>query len=202
MASEVGDLTPASQNVPYISAPFPDVTVGEDADVRAFDRVPRLVRRAKERDLEAFGELYRTFHGPLYRMARLQLGEGAEDAVAETFMRAWGALPRYKETGAPFAAWLYGIARHVVIDEWTRRKRVEARAEVPDGQQPWSEDDRLMLADALAQLPDEQRQVVELKYLIGLTNQEVGAALGKSPGAVNAQRWRALQSLREKLGER
>ena len=188
---------------PIISGPPPDVTGDELAEVRVLDRVPRLVQRAKRGDRDAFGELYRSFHGPIFRMVRYRLfGDGAEDAVAETFTRAWSALPGYRDTGAPFVTWLYGIARHVVMDELSRRKRVEPRGELPEAIAEWAQDDRLALAEALSKLPREQRQVIELKFLLGLTNDEVAAALGKSPGAVNAQQWRALRALRGLLEAR
>lgn len=171
------------------------------ADSDTVDPVPRLVERAREGDKGAFEALYRLYHAPLYRMARFHLREGAEDAVAETFLRAWVALPRYRDTGAPFVAWLYGIARHVVADEIARGRRVEPRAEVPDRGREWAEEDRLSLAAAIARLPRRQRQVVEMKFLIGLSNPEVARALGKSVGSVNAMQWLALRALRKRLGE-
>lgn len=125
----------------------------------------------------------------------------AEDAVAETFTRAWAALPRYRRTGAPFVAWLYGIARHVVADIVGAAHRVESQPEVAQRPyDPWpGGDDRVVLAAALAQLPEEQRRVIELKFLVGLTNAEVGAVLAKKPGAVNTQQWRALRALQRIL---
>ena len=187
---------------PYIAALISDVPTGTDeADARTQDRVRDLVARAKRGDGDAFGELYRLYHAPLYRLARAHLRGGAEDAVAETFLRAWKALPGYRDTGSPFVAWLYGIARHVVIDEIRGQARVEPRAEVPGGRVEWKVDDELILAAAIGRLPDEQRQVVELKFLMGATNAEVAAALGKSVGAVNAKQWRALAALRRMLEE-
>jgi RNA polymerase sigma-70 factor, ECF subfamily len=156
-----------------------------------------LVGMARNGDRDAFGELFRTHHGSIFRMARISLGDGADDVAAETFVRAWTALPKYRDTGAPFVSWLYGIARHVVVDELRRRGRSEPRADVDPGRVEHAHDDRLALAAALDALPDEQRQVLELKFFLGLTNDEVGAALGKAPGAVNAQQWRALEALRK-----
>jgi RNA polymerase sigma-70 factor, ECF subfamily len=167
--------------------------------------VPQLVEKAKRGDRDAFGELYRLHHARIFRMARLHLGDlgdGAEDAVAETFLRAWAALPRYRVTGAPFVAWLFGIARHVVLDEVARGRRVMPREELPERARGWTVDDRLTLAQALDRLPAAQRQVVELKYLAGMRNEEVASALGKSKGAINAMQWRALGTLREILEER
>lgn len=164
-----------------------------------------MVEKAKRGDRDAFAELYRLHHARIFRMARLHLGElgdGAEDVVAETFLRAWAALPRYRNTGAPFVAWLFGIARHVVLDEVARGRRVMPSEELPERTGAWTVDDRLTLAQAMDRLPAAQRQVVELKYLAGMRNEEVASALGKSKGAINAMQWRALGMLREILEER
>jgi RNA polymerase sigma factor (sigma-70 family) len=60
----------------------------------------------------------------------------------------------------------------------------------------------LTLRGAIDGLPTEQRQVIELKYLVGMTNDEVAAAMETTPGAVNARQWRALKALAEILEER
>lgn len=202
MVDEPVARLPLPRNPPNISRPTSEGKVEDTlAEVRDLDIVPRLVARAKEGDRDAFAELYRIHHGAIFRLARFSLGADAEDAVADTFLRAWTGLPRYRADGAPFAAWLYGIARHVVADELTNRKRTEPRADVPDRAMELVEDDRLTLAAAIERLPTEQRQVIELKYLVGLRNPEVAAALGVSVGAVNAKQWRALVALEETLKE-
>jgi RNA polymerase sigma-70 factor (ECF subfamily) len=205
MIRELRELIAASRTA-NISAPNSDIQArtygGEE---QRLDQVPRLVEEAKRGDRDAFGELYRLHHARIFRMARLHLGDlgdGAEDAVAETFLRAWAALPRYRDTGAPFVAWLFGIARHVVLDEVARGRRVMPREELPEREGGWTVDDRLTLAQAMDRLPAAQRQVVELKYLAGMRNEEVASALGKSKGAINAMQWRALGALREILEER
>lgn len=164
-----------------------------------------LVERAREGDRDAFGELFRRHHAAVFRVARSRVPHTlAEDVAAETFARAWVALPRYKRTGAPFVAWLYAIARNVAADALRRASRTDSHGELDDrAHDPWTgHAEAQALADALATLPEEQRQVIELKYLLGLTNDEVGAALGKKPGAVNAQQWRALRALQRALGSR
>jgi RNA polymerase sigma-70 factor (ECF subfamily) len=204
MIRELRELIAASRTA-NISAPNSDIQArtygGEE---QRLDEVPRLVDKAKRGDRDAFAELYRLHHARIFRMARLHLGDlgdGAEDAVAETFLRAWAALPRYRDTGAPFVAWLFGIARHVVLDEVARGRRVMPREELPEREMGWTVDDRLTLAQAMDRLPAAQRQVVELKYLAGMRNEEVASALGKSKGAINAMQWRALGALREILEE-
>ena len=164
-----------------------------------------VVDRARAGDVDAFGQLFRAHHPRVYRLARARLPhELAEDAAAETFTRAWKGLPRYKPTSAPFVGWLYGIARHVVIDMARADARTDLAAEVAlDPHDPWlGRDDLLALADAVRTLPDEQRIVIELKFLAGLTNDEVAAVLHKQPGAVNAQQWRALRALERALEPR
>ncbi len=158
-----------------------------------------LVERAQRGDKEAFGLLYKEHHGSIYRFARTHLHGAAEDAVGETFLRAWKALPRYTYTGAPFVAWLYGIARHVVTDELRRRGRTETREELPEAGIEFDTDDRLVLASAIGKLPRDQRRIIEMKYLLGMKNPEVAKVLGKGVGAVNAAQWRALKKLREIL---
>lgn len=166
------------------------------------DGVPSLVERSRRGDREAFAELYRLFHAPLYRLARFHLRSGAEDAVSETFLRAWKALPRYRTTGAPFGAWLYGIARHVVADQRTAMRREEPRSTLPDRASDPATEERLTLMRAIERLPKAQRCVIEAKFLVGLSNGELAVALGKTTGAINAIQWRALRALHLMLGER
>jgi RNA polymerase sigma-70 factor (ECF subfamily) len=158
-----------------------------------------LVEAARRGDKDAFGQLYRRYHTRVFGLARFYLGDGAEDAVADTFMRAWSALPRYRVTAAPFVAWLYGIARHVVADELKRRRRIEARDHLPEEVVDPQHEERLALAAAIGKLPKQQRQIVEMKYLLGMKNAEVARAMKKTIGAVNAQQWRALQTLKNTL---
>ena len=111
-------------------------------------------------------------------------------------------LGAYRDTGVPFAGWLYGIARHVAIDALRASIRTEPRAELPDAEVEPMTAELLTLHDAIEQLPTEQRQVIELKYLVGLSNAEVAAAMDSSPGAINAKQWRALKALADVLEER
>jgi RNA polymerase sigma-70 factor (ECF subfamily) len=198
-------LSSSPMPFPKVAANIPsgshDVVDERLADVRSIDAVPGLVSAAKEGDKDAFGRLYRLHHSAITRMVRFHLGADHEDAASEVFVRAWSALPRYRDTGAPFVSWLYGIARHVVADEIRRRIRTVPSDRVPDTASPFREDDRLMIAEALAKLPPAQRQVIELKFLLGMKNPEVAAALGISTGAVNVKQWRGLSALRTLLEE-
>jgi RNA polymerase sigma-70 factor, ECF subfamily len=186
----------------YISSPISDTKVRDHVETPAIHarRIGWLVERAQAGDRDAFGELYQLCHSQVFRFVRFYLpGPSGEDAVAETFLRAWTGLPGYRATGAPFTAWLVGIARHVVMDAHRGSSRSAPWADPPLGEVEFEGQtaDRLVLAAAVESLPKEQRQVIELKYLLGWTNQEVGRAMGKSEGAVNALQWRALGRLKK-----
>lgn len=202
MATRKGPaLSPVEhRNAANISAPSTDVqeTLG---DVRSLDPVARLVERAKDGDKDAYGQIFRLHHDAILRFARLHLGAEADDVVSEVFVRAWVGLNRYEYSGVPFVAWLYGIARHVVADELSRQSRTQPRAEMPESLSRWAEDDRLALVEAIGKLPAEQRQVIEMKFFMGLRNPEVAEVLNTTTNAVNARQWRALAALREQLEE-
>lgn len=192
---EVSAFQASAANISRVS---PD-RKGDEPDGRARERA--LVARAKEGDRDAFGTLYRDHVGAVARLVRFRVGREDEDAVSEVFLRAWRGLGTYRDTGVPFAAWLYGIARHVAVDALRSSARAEPRAELPDaGVEPMTAE-LLTLHDAIEQLPTEQRQVIELKYLVGLSNAEVAAAMDSTPGAVNAKQWRALKALSDVLEE-
>jgi RNA polymerase sigma-70 factor (ECF subfamily) len=164
---------------------------------RPNERAPEhaYVERAKAGDDDAFEELYRSHVQGVARHVRLRLGSVDEDLVVEVFLRAWQGLATYRDVGRPFGAWLYGITRNVIVDELRTRGRTLAMAEVPDqGVEPMTAE-LLSLRDAIDRLPDDQRQVVQLKYLAGLTNDEVATALHTTVGAVNTRQWRALRAL-------
>lgn len=169
----------------------------EESAQRAHERA--LVQRAKDGDRDAFGELYREHLPAVARLVRFRIGCDDEDAVSEVFLRAWRGLAGYRDTGVPFAAWLYGIARHVAIDVVRASGRTEPRAELPEAEVDPMTAEIMTLHDAIDQLPTEQRQVIELKYLVGLSNAEVASVMQITPGAVNAKQWRALRTLADLL---
>ena len=193
---EVSAFQSSAANISRVS---PDGK-SDEPDGRARERA--LVARAKDGDRDAFGTLYRAHAAAVARLVRFRLGREDEDAVSEVFLRAWRGLGTYRDTGVPFAGWLYGIARHVAIDALRAAARIEPRAELPETAVEPMTAELLTLHDAIERLPTEQRQVIELKYLVGLSNAEVAAAMDSSPGAINAKQWRALKALADVLEER
>jgi RNA polymerase sigma-70 factor, ECF subfamily len=129
----------------------------------------------------------------------------ADDVAQEVCIAVLTALPRYRDIGRPFASFVFGIASHKVADA----KRCAARLAIPTEDLPDSPDSRpgpeeTVVADLeaeraralLARLPPQQRELVVLRVLTGLSAEETGSALGMSPGAVRVAQHRALARLR------
>jgi RNA polymerase sigma-70 factor (ECF subfamily) len=164
-----------------------------------------LVRRAQSGDAEAFGYLYDGFIERIYRYVffRVTDEQTAEDLTSQVFTKAWEKLDHYKPSGAPFIAWLYTIARNIVIDYYRTRKETvdldEAVSIASDGPPPEDQVELHFeiegLREALEQLTEDQQQVVVLKFISGLSTEEIAQQLGKRAGAIRALQMRALQSL-------
>lgn len=173
-----------------------------DLPLLVVDDDAALVARARDDPL-AFAALYDRYIDAIYGYCVLRLGrrEVAEDAASVIFSRAFAGLPRYR--GPSFRAWLFGIAHHVVIDVYRTTRSdlsldaardLDDPARSPEEAAIASESERA-LAAALACLTPDQRQVIELR-LAGLTGAEIGAALGRSQGAIAVAQHRAMRRLR------
>jgi len=188
-----GRMGPARKPLEPVRISAPSLDKPNNPGIREAERA--LVARAQEGDRAAFEMLYRDNVQAVARQVRLRLGSADEDVVAEVFLRAWRGLASYRDLGRAFGAWLHGIAHHVIVDELRSRARTTPVAELPDkGIDPMTTE-LLSLRQALDRLPDDQRQVIELKYLVGMTNDEVAEAMHSTPGAINTKQWRALRSL-------
>ena len=170
-----------------------------------------LVERAVGGDTDAFGVLYQRHMDAIYRYVYLRVGdtEDAEDLTEQTFLKAWEALPGYKQRGNPFTSWLYRIAHNVVVDHHRRRRPILSTPLAERGDQasrPSTTLDQVIqaeeadtLAAAIAQLPEEQQQIVILRFVEGLRHAEVARIMDKSEGACRVMQHRALAALNRLL---
>lgn len=164
-----------------------------------------LVERAVRGDKRAIGELYNRYVDRIYRYvyARVRSATAAEDLTAEVFVKALEALPNYTPTDRPLHAWLYSIARARTIDYWRRqdrRQQVELADSFPAKASPPHElleleEQWAMAIDLIAQLTDDQQDVLLLRFVGELGLQEVAQVLGKTLGSVKALQHRALAAL-------
>lgn len=147
-------------------------------------------------------------HGAeLYRLCLRALRDpgAAEDAVQETFVRAWRGSARYDPAVASLRTWLFAIARNVVIDALRARavrpRLVEAAGDVPASDDAEQVLLRLQLRAELDRLSPDQRTAVEQIAVLGRTSRDVAAALGASESTVRSRLAAGLRRLRTALHE-
>jgi RNA polymerase sigma-70 factor (ECF subfamily) len=170
--------------------------------------IVELVNSAARGDIEAFGRLYSIFMDRIYRYALYQVRDKmtAEDITEEVFLKAWKAIKTCKGKGKTFSSWIYRIAHNHIIN--TRRNfnkisyRDMEKADLSPDQSLVFEmsSDQQELLDTIAELPQNQAQVITLKFIEGFDNREISKILGKSEGAVRIMQLRALTALRQKIG--
>ncbi len=171
-----------------------------------------LVARAQGGDVDAIGRLYDQHHESIFRYLWLRLGDwqAAEDLTGDVFMRMLTALPGYHSVGLPFRAWLYRIAHNLLVDHFRKAdNRVlvsldEIKEQNGENDPASATEQKLLVArvnHALSQLDQNQREVIVLRFVIGLPLREVAGAVNKTEAAVKSLQHRGLAALRLTLGQ-
>ena len=162
------------------------------------------------RDARAFGELYDRFVERVYRYVYFRTGSHteAEDLTEQVFLKAWEAIGRYRWQGRPFLAWLYRLAHNAHIDHVRSQRPTTS---LTNDQRPLDLAspsasvelrrtlDAEVIAGALAELTIEQQQVIVMKFIEGLDNEQIAQLMDKREGAIRALQMRALMSMRRVL---
>ncbi len=155
-------------------------------------------------DPAVFAEAYVRFRLSVYRYLRARgaTDEDALDLTAVTFERAFANRHTFRPRDGGLGAWLLRIARNAAIDAHRRRRPELSLVDHEDPRQAAA--DRAQHAheevrDAVAGLPEVQRDAIWLRYAGGLNAREIGHVLGKSEAAVQKQIQRGLEALREAL---
>lgn len=176
------------------------------------------LKRARNGDAEAFAAAFESLRGTVYAVAFRLVGESdADDVVMETYLRAWQAIGRF-DVRSSLKSWLYRIAHNCAIDMLRKRQRRRELLPTPDedGQSPIERlpdettphpasqlegaELRQRLDHALAQLPDEQRLILLLRYSDGLSYREIAAAAGVPIGTVMSRLFNGRRKLRQIVG--
>ena len=162
---------------------------------------------AAQRDQAAFAPLYERYVDQIFAYAYTltKNREQAEDVTAATFARAIEELPRFEWRGVPYSAWLYRVASNLVARERRRPGWIELGPHLSDGGLDPAEVAELGDRDAgvrsvVADLPPDQRQAVVLRFGGELRNREIAEIMGRTEGAVKLLTFRALTTLRHRLG--
>jgi RNA polymerase sigma factor (sigma-70 family) len=158
-----------------------------------------LIGRAKDGDVGAYEELVRRYQGIAVRVAYLASrgADDAADAAQEAFVKAYRALPRFRE-GAPFRPWLLRIVANEASNRRRaagRRERLAARLMEVEGHGAGASQRRVLL-DAVNGLRDEDRLALGYRFFLGFSDAETAAALGIPLGTVKSRVSRALRRLR------
>lgn len=169
----------------------------------------RFVREAQAGNKESFCRLYGLYKDKLYRYALYRLCDhtAAEDAVSECVLAAWKDIRRLKSESA-FGSWIFRILKNTCAG--MIRKEIEARetaekasAEISGcslSSSAANTQTAIELSEALAKLRDDEREIVMLSVIAGLTSKEISDLTGLKPGAVRSKLSRSLASMREFLG--
>jgi RNA polymerase sigma-70 factor (ECF subfamily) len=172
--------------------------------------IDRLVLLSQHGDTECFAKLYDIFIVPVYRYIYYRVGkEDAEDLTELVFLKIWERLSQYRKQQCSFAAWLFKVARNVVIDHYrSQTSYVELDDSIPDGNQ---DIDPLRQAElsfsketlqiALSRIKELYQQVIVLKFINDFSNAEIAHILGRKEGNIRVLQFRALQSLKDVLGK-
>jgi RNA polymerase sigma-70 factor (ECF subfamily) len=174
--------------------------LGTDADLD-------LVRAARA-DAEVFGELYLRHLPRIHRYLRSRCAsdEDASDLAQDVFERAHRALPAYRETEVPFAAWLFTIARNRSADAARQTRRRPPSVSLPDGiVGSGGPEDEILRAETtrellalVADLDPARQELLTLRFGAGLSSREIGLVLGRSEAAVQQEFTRLLRTLKER----
>ncbi|MFI7618550.1 sigma-70 family RNA polymerase sigma factor [Nonomuraea terrae] len=178
----------------------------DDSDLR------ELTSLAVQGDRGAIESLIGELRPMVVRYCRARLGRVsgqyhiADDVAQEVCIAVLSALPRYRDMGRPFASFVFGIASHKVADALRSSVRSAVPTQdLPDGPDdgPGPEETVVRYIEVeharrlLARLPDNQRELLLLRVVSGLSAEETGNVLGMSPGAVRVAQHRALARLRQ-----
>ena len=143
------------------------------------------VARAKEGDRDAQRFLYAQYSHNVYGYVRSIVRDDheAEDVTQHVFAKLLTAIVKYDDRGVPFFAWLIRLARNVAIDHLRAQRSTPTEVVVdPDRECGRDLDQVLTVRAVLADLPDDQREVVILRHVVGLSPGEIASRMGRTGG--------------------
>ena len=175
---------------------------GLDESQEAIEKTRLAVARAKQGDQEAVRFLYVKYAHNIYGYvcSIMRDDHEAEDVTQHVFAKLITAIGKYDDRGVPFFAWLLRLARNVAIDHLraNRLTPTENVIDVDTGRRPDFERTHTV-KDALATLPEEQREVVILRHVVGLSPTEIADRMGRTEGSIHGLHHRGRRALQREL---
>jgi RNA polymerase sigma-70 factor (ECF subfamily) len=206
--AEQGSSTPVEE--PVTPADGPPIPTSEE-------ELAASVAAAALGDRTALSMVLKTIQPPVVRYCRSRIGIGergqvsADDVAQEVCMAVMTALPRYRDQGRPFMSFVYGIAAHKVADarRGAARNRSDPTSDLPerasddDGpeQRAMTQESHRRVKQLLGSLSPEQREILILRVIEGLTAAEAAELVGSTAGAVRVAQHRALAKLKRQIKE-
>jgi RNA polymerase sigma-70 factor (ECF subfamily) len=179
------------------------------------ERLDSVVAEAVAGDRDALREVLETIRPLVVRYCRARVGTAersglsADDVAQEVCLAAITALPRYKDQGRPFLAFVYGIAAHKVADAHRAagRNKSDPMDVVPERlsgeagpeQMAIDSESAARMATLLQVLPEKQREILILRVVVGMSAEETADAVGSTAGAVRVAQHRALTKLKAEM---
>jgi len=165
--------------------------------------ITNAVLRAQAGDDEAIRVLYLRYKDNVYGyvLSFVRDPHEAEDITQHVFLKLMSVIHKYRPREVPFTSWLLRVARNVALDHMRRRRSVLCE-EVYDAtcqSDQAGQDLRRGLEQALLSLPEEQRNVIVLRHLVGLTPGEIAVRMGRSEPSIHGLHHRARQTLKREL---
>jgi RNA polymerase sigma-70 factor, ECF subfamily len=185
--------------------PAPGRFVRSDARQAPDELVYEAVAHAKDGDMSALHFLYVRFADDVCAYVRSIVRDPhtAEDITQTVFTKLMKAIHKYERRDVPFAAWIIRVARNVALDH-IRASRQIPLAEVrtsDEGNEQVGFERALSLREALARLPADQREVLVLRHVAGLSPGEIADRLGKTEASIHGLHHRGRGALRAALRE-
>ncbi|KUI30173.1 RNA polymerase subunit sigma [Mycobacterium sp. IS-1496] len=179
------------------------------------DRLDAVVAEAVAGNRDALREVLETIRPIVVRYCRARIGAtersglSADDVAQEVCLAAITALPRYKDQGRPFLAFVYGIAAHKIADAHraASRNKSDPTDVVPERfsgeagpeQLAINAESSARMEKLLGVLPDKQREILILRVVVGMSAEETAEAVGSTAGAVRVAQHRALARLKAEI---
>ena len=160
------------------------------------------VSRAQEGDQEALRFLYVSYSHNIYGYVRSIVRDDheAEDVTQHVFAKLMTTIGKYDDRGVPFFAWLLRMARNVAIDHLRANRATPIEAVPEIGSSSHADIDQIQtVREALATLPEEQREVVVLRHVVGLTPCEIADRLGRTESSIHGLHHRGRRALQREL---
>ena len=165
----------------------------------------KAVLRAKEGDRDALRFLYVRYADNIYGYVRSIVRDDheAEDITQQLFSKLTFALSRYEPRSVPFSAWILRVARNLAVDHIRALRAIpcEEVRPVDSVADDYSFERSRALQDALDALPRDQRQVLILRHVAGLSPGEIARSLGKTEGSIHGLHHRGRRTLQRELSE-